>query len=836
MTTPKFEVLAHVESIGDIKVGPNEYAGAQDKHKSIEGFQISFSAPAGVGLRYMAHIRSKGDTAWLKDGEFVGSRGQHLPLEGFAIELTGENARLYDILYMARDHEGKNTKWVWNGNFCGTRGKSLALSGIVITLVQKEMHFQRGYTQYNTNTSVPPSICTFKEQIHCFYQQQGDNRLTHIRSSNGLYWHDRREIRNIAIGTSRDNFIVTSAGPCSVVFDNKLYVFFRAEKADNVYYIVSPDGETWSAPQLTKCRSWSHLSVATLGDSLVVAYRNFEGDGIMFYKLWANGDSTTNNTGHDTSAARVGIVAFNNQYHIFYKDRLKHEGIMHMVSPTGESWNGAESFHVLNTETSASPAPVAYNGELHLFYRDNGGNAIYHVVSRDGDKFRWATPLNIGLDLDDGPSAAVLGDTLCLAGVDAGNKGIMRAVHFPLIDSALKGWDCIAALDLQAVPLPSCPGDAQRITVPQALRDQFLDVRLQPGVVDAAAHDSDAPLTVSFTVGAQVKAGQQGKGDSHEASARLVVAPSAKLVPSPDKAGRWDIMLDFETLSMQPRLEDVRGDPVAIGQLREALVSQVALQPALLLWSMDAPFGNEEMFRHVRFKCVTDPNRPKGILLVLLSNKDVAPHVDDHTFTPSVLPNGSDVALYVSNDRVIRLVGGIVQAKLRAKMGNQAEHGATDLTYEYIKVPNEPRVRAFTDKENCRFWDKSRKPQVDWSWVDAANSRLTVDLRLRVEVEVGPTTTGVYVEATPSLKMQIDGDRTRISFELEEPIPYSHETHGVAKWCADGEATRGAIELAKELGETLSDIKPIDFHGYAEFTHASINRLGELLIAASKKG
>jgi hypothetical protein len=845
MTTPKFEVLVHVEDTGDVKAGPNEYAGDRGKNRRLEGFQITFSAPAGLGLRYMAHVRKTGDTDWLEDGKFVGSRGnreERYPLEGIAIELTGEKSSRYDIVYMAYNHGGGETAWCSNGAFCGTRGKSLALDAIVVKLVPK-MFFQYDYTQYNTNSKTPPSICTFKENIYCFYQKEGNSRLTYIQSSNGLYWHRERDIPNSHAGNTP---IVTSAGPCCVVFNNKLHVFFRGERSSLIYHISSSDGDKWTAPESTGCESKSHLSVATLGDSLVVTYRHVVGDGIMYFKLRRDGSSSRGNTGHSTSAERPGIVAFNNQYHIFYKDGGREgypsyaykTGVLHAFSPDGESWHGANPFHILNTQTSGSPAAVAYDGDLHLFYRDNGGNAAYHVLSGDGFKFDWVDPRNTGLDLDDGPSAAVLDDMLCLAAVDANNNGIMRAVHFPSTASPLKGWDCIAALDRAAVPmpLPPCPTAPREIELADTLGDHFRDVHLEPGVVDAAESEDNTSLTVSFPVRVQVMGETSKESGANTTSARLVVAPSAKVVPSPDNTGRWDIMLDFGNLSAQPKLEGVRGDPFAVARLRDALATQIASQPALRLGSIEAPFGNGDVFKHSKYICVADPSRLQGILLVLLSNKDKAPVVDDHTFTPSVLPAGSDAALYVCNEMVIRLVGGAVQAKLRQKMGDQKKHGAKDLTYQYKLVPNEsPRLRAYTDKENCRFWDRDRQPRVEWSWVDVAHSRVTVDLRLCVEVSTPVDKTAVYVEAKPSLMMQIGTDRTKISFQLEEPIPKQHEVHGIAKWCAEDEAKKGAIDLAKELGETLSGIKPIDTLGLIEFTEASINRLGELFIAAKKK-
>ncbi|RDU99878.1 hypothetical protein [Trinickia dinghuensis] len=841
MSTPNIEVLVHVQNVGDVKVGPNEYAGVPGKEHRIEGYEIKFTAPAGLGLLCMAHVSDRGDIGWFKDGEFVGGRGQKQPLQGFAIKLTGENAAQYEIRYMAYQHNGAQTGWAKNGEFCGTRGQNMALDAIVVKLVPK-MLFQRDYTQYNTNRGVPPSVCAFGGQFHCFYQQPGNDRLTHIRSSNGLYWHSKREIANIDLRDKTS--IVTSSGPCSIVFNNKLYVFFRAERDNRVYYIVSPDGEQWSGPQATDARAMSHLSVATTGDSLVVAYRNFEGDGIMYYKLRTNGQSTIGNTGHNTSANRPGIVAFKGKYHIFYKDGgTKHDfprvkprfntGVMHIVSADGQSWQAARDFHVLNTQTSASPTAVAYDGALHLLYRDDSGNAVFHVFSTDGDAFEWAEPYNTGFDIDEGPSAAVLEDTLCLLGVDAGGKnGIMRAVHFPLIESPLKGWDCIVALDSALVPkhLRPCSLASREMELPDTLRDHFLGAHLEPGIVDAATNESDTAPIVSFPVSVRLKGEERGEA----ANIRLIVAPSPKVVPSQDHAGGWDIVLDFEHLSSQPRLDGMHGDPAAIAQLRDMLSAQVVSQPALRLGSIDALIGNAEMFKMPRFRCVEDPKRPNGILLVLFSTKDKAPDVDDRTFTPSILPDGSDAALYVCNDRVIRLVGGAVQAKLRQSMGDQKKHGANDLTYQYEPVPNAwPRVRASTGNENCRFWHKSREPKVDWSWVDAAHSRVTVDLRLRVTVVLD--TTAVYVEAMPSLTMQIGDEGRKISFQLETPIPRSHEEKGMVKWCADDEATDGANELAKELGDTLSGIAPIDTRGFAQFTHASINRLGELFIAAKRK-
>jgi hypothetical protein len=138
MITGIFEVRVHVEGIGDVIAGPDEYAGAPPGNgKAMEGFQITFHTSVGLGMRYMAHIRGQGDTEWLKDGEFAGNRDQHLPLEGFAIELTGSNFADYEVFYKAYNHAGHDTGWSSCGEFCGTRGRSLAIDGIVVRLVKR---------------------------------------------------------------------------------------------------------------------------------------------------------------------------------------------------------------------------------------------------------------------------------------------------------------------------------------------------------------------------------------------------------------------------------------------------------------------------------------------------------------------------------------------------------------------------------------------------------------------------------------------------------------------------------------------------------------------------
>ncbi|MFN5965880.1 MAG: hydrogenase, partial [Pseudanabaena sp.] len=55
----------------------------------------------GVRFRYFAHLQNIGDTEFVDEGNFVGTRNEDRRLEGFAIELTGPDANNFDVFYMA---------------------------------------------------------------------------------------------------------------------------------------------------------------------------------------------------------------------------------------------------------------------------------------------------------------------------------------------------------------------------------------------------------------------------------------------------------------------------------------------------------------------------------------------------------------------------------------------------------------------------------------------------------------------------------------------------------------------------------------------------------------
>lgn len=131
------KVVVCVERFGDRVFKGGEFAGTKGKALRLEGFSLNLepSVP-GLGLRYMACLEGSGDSPWVMDGEFIGSRGSGKRLEGFAVELTGSLAANYDVFYTAHIQNIGDVPTCSNGKFCGTRS-GLRIEAMRVWIQQK---------------------------------------------------------------------------------------------------------------------------------------------------------------------------------------------------------------------------------------------------------------------------------------------------------------------------------------------------------------------------------------------------------------------------------------------------------------------------------------------------------------------------------------------------------------------------------------------------------------------------------------------------------------------------------------------------------------------------
>jgi hypothetical protein len=133
----KVDVLAHIQTRGDVGIRFGEWLGERGSQNWIEGFAIA--APEGIDaadLSYQAVLGRGWLSPWVEAGQYCGSRGMALPLLGFRIRLQGEAAQAYELTCSASFIDGSASGPVGADETC--ESENLApLEALKITLVPK---------------------------------------------------------------------------------------------------------------------------------------------------------------------------------------------------------------------------------------------------------------------------------------------------------------------------------------------------------------------------------------------------------------------------------------------------------------------------------------------------------------------------------------------------------------------------------------------------------------------------------------------------------------------------------------------------------------------------
>ncbi|MBO5550756.1 MAG: hypothetical protein J5966_02255 [Lachnospiraceae bacterium] len=136
---PNLSYRTHVENEGWQTWKKNgEFAGTSGRSLRLEGINIRLTnKDHSGGIRYKTHVQDIGWQDWKYDGDMSGTSGRSLRLEAINIELTGEMASYYDIYYRVHAQDVGWMGWAKNGASSGTAGYSRRLEGIQIVLVAK---------------------------------------------------------------------------------------------------------------------------------------------------------------------------------------------------------------------------------------------------------------------------------------------------------------------------------------------------------------------------------------------------------------------------------------------------------------------------------------------------------------------------------------------------------------------------------------------------------------------------------------------------------------------------------------------------------------------------
>ena len=119
------EVVAHVQRMGDVGTKFGEWMGTRGSRLWIEGFGIApREAIAASDIEYQAVLGRDWLSPWVEGGKFCGSRGMALPLLGLTVRLKGAAAAAHDLSYAATFVDGSAAGPVAAGEPC--QAESLA--------------------------------------------------------------------------------------------------------------------------------------------------------------------------------------------------------------------------------------------------------------------------------------------------------------------------------------------------------------------------------------------------------------------------------------------------------------------------------------------------------------------------------------------------------------------------------------------------------------------------------------------------------------------------------------------------------------------------------------
>lgn len=113
------DVVAHIQTRGDVGAKFGDWLGEPNSKNWIEGFVIN--APEGIApedITYQAVLGRGWLSPWVEAGQYCGSRGMALPLLGLRVRLTGKAAEAYTVSCSAAFIGGAKVGPVGNDETC----------------------------------------------------------------------------------------------------------------------------------------------------------------------------------------------------------------------------------------------------------------------------------------------------------------------------------------------------------------------------------------------------------------------------------------------------------------------------------------------------------------------------------------------------------------------------------------------------------------------------------------------------------------------------------------------------------------------------------------------
>jgi hypothetical protein len=132
------EILLHIERAGDRLFAGRGWVGALGRRMRIEAFTIRPTerlAPADIELK--AFLPGGGETPWIPGGVLCGTRGRGMPLVGFAVRVTPQQADRFEVVYQGSFFAGGISEACHDGAPCLGSAADDPLEAINVRLIER---------------------------------------------------------------------------------------------------------------------------------------------------------------------------------------------------------------------------------------------------------------------------------------------------------------------------------------------------------------------------------------------------------------------------------------------------------------------------------------------------------------------------------------------------------------------------------------------------------------------------------------------------------------------------------------------------------------------------
>lgn len=135
---PTVSYQTHVQKNGWMPVVTDgELSGTTGLAYRMEALKISVDGAPDLGVRYSSHVQGIGWQPYVNDNAVSGTEGEAKRLEAMKVELTGDNAKYFDIYYRVHVEKFGWLDWAKNGHAAGSAGYGYRVEALEVKIQYK---------------------------------------------------------------------------------------------------------------------------------------------------------------------------------------------------------------------------------------------------------------------------------------------------------------------------------------------------------------------------------------------------------------------------------------------------------------------------------------------------------------------------------------------------------------------------------------------------------------------------------------------------------------------------------------------------------------------------